>query len=173
MSALRARASSRPKNGFPPDVSWRRSNVWRGNGLPRRSCSSRWRAPTLSGPTGTRWRRSADSACSSNDGRAPSATRCARSTRMLFPPSLRSANTSALDDDESSHWTSSTAIRSGLPSLRSWSASRTATASARSSTRPSDPSSRRSAARSARRRAAERAGRMSSRRSSNRSPSPR
>ena len=45
--------------------------------------------------------------------------------------SLRSANASALDEDGSSHWTSSTAIRIGSRSLRRCSTSRTATASAR------------------------------------------
>ena len=39
---------------------------------PSRSRSNRWSAPTLSGPTGSRWTRSGPSACSSPDGRPPS-----------------------------------------------------------------------------------------------------
>jgi hypothetical protein len=69
------------KNGLPPDRSWMRSSVWRAKDLPKRSCRSRWSAPTLSGPTRSRWTRSASSACSSPDRSAPSTSRRASSTR--------------------------------------------------------------------------------------------
>ena len=48
------RASSSAKNGFPPDRSWIRSSVWRGNDVPSRSRRKRWSAPALSGPTTSR-----------------------------------------------------------------------------------------------------------------------
>ena len=66
--APRAWASSSAKNGFPPEVSWIRSSVWRANGLPTRSRRKRWSAPTLSGPTNSRWTRSGSSARSRAEG---------------------------------------------------------------------------------------------------------
>ena len=61
VSPSSARATSSAKNGFPPERSWMRSNVWRANGLPSRSRSNRWSAPTLSGPIRSRWTLSAPS----------------------------------------------------------------------------------------------------------------
>ena len=80
-STSRTRASSNAKNGLPPDSSWMRSSVWRANDLPSRSCSSRWSAPTLSGPTGTHSTRSASSACSNAGGSTPATSRRASSTQ--------------------------------------------------------------------------------------------
>ncbi len=82
----------------------------------------------------------------------------------------RKANASAVDEDASSHWTSSTAIRTGSRPERAWRTLRTATPSARRST--ASPGSRRSATSSARRCGGGRSGRTSSRTSSKRSPSP-
>ena len=78
-STSSTRASSSAKNGLPPDRSWMRSSVWRAKGLPSRSRRNRCSAPTLSGPTGSRWTRSAPSARSSSDGVAPSTRRRASS----------------------------------------------------------------------------------------------
>ena len=49
-----------------------RSSVWRANGLPSRSRSNAWSAPTLSGSTSRRPTCSAPRACSIADGCAPS-----------------------------------------------------------------------------------------------------
>ena len=173
-SASRTRASSSAKNGFPPDRSWMRSNVWRANGLPSRSRRSRWSAPTLSGPD----RQPLGRAPRRAPARAPTAAlrrqaagRAAREPGS--PPSLRSANASALDEDGSSHWTSSTATRSGPRSLRSCSASRTATRE-RTMDRRDQPTPPRGAAQPRARAvsAPTESGSTSSRTSSNRSPSP-
>ena len=133
-SASSACASSSAKNGFPPERSWMRSNVWRPNALPRRSRRSRCSAPTLSGPIGTRWICSEPKAPSSSEGMSASATRRASKHETLVPVGRRSANASALDDDGSSHCTSSTAISNGDWSLSNCRAPRTATATARRST---------------------------------------
>jgi hypothetical protein len=90
----------------------------------------------------------------------------------LAASSLRSANDSALDEDGSSHWTSSIAITTGSRLLRASSAPRTPTASARRSTGSPEASSTSSATSRARRLGALSIGRTSSRTPSNRSPSP-
>ncbi len=124
-------------------------------------------APRRSTPT-----RSASSACSSSDGWAPATSRRASSNRTWTPGSLRSAYASALDEDRSSHWTSSTAIRIGSRSLRSCNALRTATATARRSIGSPDASSTSNATSSARRLGFDSPGRTSSRTPSKRSPQP-
>jgi hypothetical protein len=149
-----------------------RTRVWRGNAPPSRSRSSRWRAPTLSGPSRNLPTGSGPSADSSSDDAMPSASRRASSRRTFAPSSLRSAKASALEEDASSHWTSSIAITRVPCALNPWSAPRTATASARGSTGSPDASSTRSAISSARRCGAVNSGRTSSRTPSNRSPSP-
>ena len=88
-------------------------------------------APTLSGPTGRSCTRRAPSACSEPRGCAPSTSRRASSRDTRLAASLRIANASAPDEDGSSHWMSSTATRTGSSSVRSCSASRTATERAR------------------------------------------
>ena len=172
-SASSTRASSRAKNGFPPERSWMRSSVCRAKGLSSRSCRRRCSAPTLSGPTASRRTRSSSSACSSSLGPSPSPSRRASSTSMESDSIRRSANASTVDEAGSSHWTSSTAITSCPLSPRSCSTSRTATASARWSTMPPDPSSSRSACSSARRLGGASAGRTSASEPSRRSASPR
>ena len=166
-------ASSSAKNGFPPDRSWMRSSVWRAKGLPSRSRRSRWSAPTLSGPTGSRWTRSAPSACSSAGRLRVRRRRAGRAAgARCVAPSLRSANASAAADDASNHWRSSIATSSGPSSASSCSALRVAIPSARGSTASASASSSRSATSSARRLGAGSDGRTSSRTSSSRSPSP-
>ena len=146
-----------------------RSNVWRAKGRPNRSRRIRCRAPTLRTPILSRPTLSLSSPCSSPGG-SRYLTRRARSTRTRLAVSRRRANASALDDDASSQWESSTATRTGPRSASRSSTPRTATANARRST--GSPDSRRSATSSARRRGAGSSGRTSSRTFSNRSNSP-
>ena len=83
----------------------------------------------------------------------------------------RSANTSALADEESTHWMSSTARTSGRFSASIWKHVRTATARARGSSSYSGARSMSSAPSSARRRGAESVGSTSSTTPSRRSAS--
>ena len=119
--------------------------------LPKRSCNSRWSAPTLSGPTCSSWMPSAPSACSNAEAWTPPTRRRASSRSRLSEVSRRNANASAPADDASSHWRSSIASRSGASSVRNCSALRVAIPSARGSTASAVASSMRSATPSARR----------------------
>ena len=72
-----ARASSRAKNGFPPEVSQMRRSVGRGKTAPTRVRSSSCSAPTLSGPSSMRWSRSSGTSSRSQGGASPRAVRIA------------------------------------------------------------------------------------------------
>ena len=129
----RMRASSSAKNGFPPDRSWIRSSVWRGNEVPSRSRSKRWSAPTLSGP----------------DDEPPDAVRAERAFELRLmrafgqPPRQQKADRARVEPPQGerertrrgrSRATERRRRRSEPvhASLRSCSTSRTATASVRS-----------------------------------------
>ena len=161
------RAGCRPRcHGFaaawrggarPPIAHGGAARARRGRGARRRIRSSRSPASGRSSPSGRP---------------AGPSIRRARRTPIGSSPRRRSAKPRASADGESSHWTSSTATRTGPDRARPRSALRSATATVRGSGAGPSGSSRRSATRSARRWGAERDARASSSTPSKRSPIP-
>ena len=135
------------------------------NGLPARSRRNRWSAPTLSGPTG----RCSDAPCTERLlelrllralGQSPGEQQADRARHRAAAARTRAR----CDEDGSSHWTSSIAIRIGSAFAEELQRRRARRrASARRSTGSPDASSRSSATSSARRLGVGSAGSTSSR----------
>ena len=108
-----ARAISNAKNGFPPDVSAKLVSAGGGNPTPRRVRTSSDSSSTVSGTSESRVMRSSGNARASPSGSAAPAPRVAINQPIGPSPSRRTANSSARTVETSSHWTSSSATRTG------------------------------------------------------------
>ena len=147
-SASSDRASSIAKNGLPPETSWTRRSVARGNDVPRDRTTTSCIASASSAPIAT-CSTSTSARPSPSGGSASGADRWARRIPRGVSLTRRNANASARADAPSSHWTSSIARSVGPRWATSLSTDRNAAPTARSSGGAPSASSRSSAMRSA------------------------